>query len=93
MWGNIVTDHPVVLKQIKEGRKMDKYGVRVYPLDSDIILVKQTVKRAGSPTYVVDTTPDGEHREAHVRINNDREIAEAVRAALRGKLKRSVRDL
>jgi len=38
---------------------MNKYGVRIYPLDSKVILVKQTVKRQGSPTYVVDTTSGG----------------------------------
>lgn len=72
---------------------MDKYGVRIYPLDSEVILVKQTVKRQGSPVYVVDTTPGGDHREAHVEITNDRDIAEAVRAALTGKLRRSVKDI
>jgi len=72
---------------------MNKYGVRIYPLDSKVILVKQTVKREGSPTYVVDTTSNGDHREAHVEIGDDREIAEVVRAALRGKLRRSVKDI
>jgi hypothetical protein len=72
---------------------MDKYGVRIYPLDSKVILMKQTVKKKGSPTYVVDTTSAGDHREAHVEIDDDREIAEAVRAALRGKLRRSVKDI
>lgn len=72
---------------------MNKYGVRIYPLDSKVILVKQTAKKEGSLTYVVDTTSDGEHREAHVKIDDDREIAEAVRAALRGGLRRSVRDI
>ncbi len=72
---------------------MNKYGVRIYPLDSKVILVKQTVKRGGSLTYVIDTTSAGEHREAHVEIDNDQEIAEAVRAALSGGLKRSIRDI
>jgi hypothetical protein len=71
---------------------MNKYGVRIYPLDSKVILVKQTVKKEGSLTYVVDTTSDGDHREAHVRIDNDRKIAEAVRAALRGELRRSITE-
>ena len=72
---------------------MNKYGVRIYPLDSKVILVKQTVKKEGSLTYIVDTTSDGEHREAHVGIDNDQEIAEAVWAALRGGLRRSIRDI
>lgn len=66
---------------------MNKYGVRIYPLDDKVILVKQTVRKEGSPTYVVDTTSGGQHREAHIKIDDDQEIAEAVRAALRGRLK------
>lgn len=68
---------------------MAKYGVRIYPLDSEVILIKQTVKKDGSPTYVVDTLPNGDHREAHVPIDSDGEIADAVRTALRGSLKHS----
>ncbi|MCD6599695.1 MAG: hypothetical protein J7L19_03890 [Dehalococcoidia bacterium] len=72
---------------------MIKYGVRIYPLDSKVILVKQTIKKEGAHTYIVDITSDSEHREAHVEIDNDQDIAEAVRAALRGGLKRSIRDI
>lgn len=68
---------------------MAKYGVRIYPLDTEVILIKQTIKKDGSPTYVVDTLPNGDHREAHVSINSDTEIADAIRTALRGSLKRS----
>lgn len=68
----------------------DKYGVRIYPLRGKIILVKQTVKKIGAASYVVDTMVNGDHREAHVHINNDKDIAEAVRLALKGNLKRSV---
>ncbi|MFC1989456.1 hypothetical protein ACFLVW_02675 [Chloroflexota bacterium] len=68
---------------------MAKYGVRIYPLDDKVILVKQTVKKDGSGVYVVDTMDGGEHREAHVSMDNDRDIAEAVRTALRGGLLRS----
>ncbi len=67
----------------------NKYGVRIYPLDNKIILIKQTVKKSDSPSYVVDTMANGDHREAHVDIDDDREIAEAVRTALNGNLKRS----
>ncbi len=66
---------------------MNKYGVRIYPLDSKVILIKQTVKKEGSPNYVVDTMDDGDHREAHVNIHDDGQIAEAIRTALRGRLK------
>lgn len=65
---------------------MDKYGVRIYPLDEHVILIKQTVKRSGSLRYVVDTLPNGDHREAHVNIDDDKDIATAVRAALKGNL-------
>jgi hypothetical protein len=68
---------------------MAKYGVRIYPLDEKVILVKQTVKKEGSGVYVVDTLAGGEHREAHVSSDDDRAIADAVRTALRGGLLRS----
>lgn len=77
----------------REGGNLDKYGVRIYPLDDEVILVKQTVKKIGSNTYIVDVATDGQHREAHVNIDNDQEIAQAVRAALGGRLKRTIRDI
>ena len=68
---------------------MEKYGVRIYPLDGKVILIKQTTKKESSGIYVVDTMPDGEHREAHVSLDDDKGIADAVRIALRGGLVRS----
>ena len=68
---------------------MPKYGVRIYPLDNQVILIKQTVKRDSSGVYVVDTMEDGEHREAHVPVDDDAAIASAVRDALHGLLLRS----
>lgn len=65
---------------------MDKFGVRIYPLDDHVILIKQTIKRARSLRYVVDMFPNGDHREAHLDIDNDIEIANAVRTALKGDL-------
>lgn len=65
---------------------MNKYGVRIYPLNPEVILIKQTVKRPGSPRYVVDTWQDGTHREAHISQDDSEGIADAVRSALRGKL-------
>jgi hypothetical protein len=67
-------------------RYLDKFGVRIYPLDNEVILIKQTIKRVGSPTYVVDVLPNGDHREAHVSIASDAGIADAVRSALQGGL-------
>ena len=52
-------------------------------------LSSRPVKKVGSPSYVVDTTADGDHREAHVDIDDDRQIAEAIRTALKGRLKLS----
>ena len=65
----------------------NKYGVRVYAMpDSDVILVKQTVRRPGSQRYIIDTLKDGTHREKHVGIDDSAGIADAVRKALKGKL-------
>jgi len=68
---------------------MEKYGVRIYPLNGDVILFKQTIKNTSSGVYVVDTTTNGDHREAHVSLNSDKDIADAVRTALKGGLQRS----
>ena len=66
----------------------NKYGVRIYALpDSDIILIKQTVKRPESLRYVVDTLEDGTHREAHINVDDTAGIADTVRQALRGELR------
>jgi len=65
----------------------NKYGVRIYAMpDSDVILIKQTVKRPGSPRYVIDTLEDETDREKHIGIYDSASIADAVRAALKGKL-------
>ncbi len=66
-----------------------KYGVRIYPiLDTDRIRIKQTVYSSKSKSYTVDTMEDGEHREKHVNLHATVGIADAVRQALGGKLKR-----
>jgi hypothetical protein len=64
----------------------NKYGVRIYPISEDVILIKQTIKRPNNPRYVVDTLKDGRHLEAHVNLEDDREIAVAVRLGLKGRL-------
>ncbi len=64
-----------------------KYGVRIYDmLDSNVILIKQTVTRPESPRYVVGPLEDETHREAHIRVDGTVGIADAVRRALRGEL-------
>ena len=65
----------------------NKYGVRIYPVNSMTILIKQTVKKSGSPRYVVDTLSDGMHRAAHIKIDDTVKIGDTVRLALKGKLK------
>ena len=62
------------------------YGARVYPLNSGKMLVKQTHKAEESGKYVLSTDSDKRHPERHVRKDNDAEIADAIRAALRGEL-------
>ena len=66
-----------------------KYGVRIYPiLDTDRIRIKQTVYSPKSQRYTVDTIENGEHREAHINLDDTAGIADAVRRALRGDLER-----
>ena len=68
----------------------NKYGVRIYAMpDSDVILIKQTVRRPESPRYVIDTMLDGTHREKHISVDNTAGIADAVRRALKGELEES----
>ncbi len=62
------------------------YGVRVYSVNPEYILIKQTVKKTGSKTYVIDHKSDGSQKEKHISINDDKGIADAIRHALTGKL-------
>ena len=59
-------------------------GARVYFYGDGVTLVKQTIKRGGR--YVIDTGPDGNHKERHVDPGIDSELGEAVRLAGEGKL-------
>jgi hypothetical protein len=68
---------------------MVKYGARVYQLDYEKILIKQTIQKEILGEYVVDTIDEDQHRETHVPINDDKAIADAVRTALRGELLQS----
>ncbi len=56
-------------------------------MNPDYILIKQTVKKTGSPRYIVDILPDGKHREKHISIKDDKGIADAIRHAIEGKLR------
>ena len=61
-----------------------KYGVRISKLTENRLIVKQTIKRGSGQNdpFVIDG-----HKEKHVNINNDSEIADAVRNGVAGKLK------
>lgn len=63
-----------------------KFGARVYFMDSDNILVLQTVKRgtADNAPYVIDQKTNSGER--FLDITNDKGIADAVRDALAGQL-------
>jgi hypothetical protein len=57
-----------------------RHGARVYLLAGKL-LVKQTVLRGTPPEYVVDS-----QKEIHVDLEDDGAIADAIRAAVSGKL-------
>ncbi len=57
-----------------------KHGARVYRV-GDKVLIKQTILRGTPAEYVID-----EHRERHVRQDDDAAIAAAIRDAIAGKL-------
>jgi hypothetical protein len=79
---------PIISGKEEINTMPNKYGVRIYPMpNSNVILIKQTVKSTGSLRYIVDTLQDGTHREAHISVDDTVGIADAVRRALRGKLK------
>jgi len=63
-------------------QRSPKYGARVFKLSAGRLLVKQTVLRGVPAEYVID-----EQRERHVDEGNDTAIAEAIRAAVRGRLR------
>ncbi|MCH7997067.1 MAG: hypothetical protein IIB11_04755 [Chloroflexi bacterium] len=65
----------------------NKFGARVYLMDNKTILILQTVKRgqAQNAPYVVDKKPSG-NGEIFLDVIDDKGIADAVRAALAGKL-------
>lgn len=63
-----------------------KFGARVYLMDTDNILVMQTVKRgtADNSPYVIDQkTKSGER---FLDATDDKAIADAIRDAIAGRL-------
>ena len=66
-------------------KSQGKFGARVFSMDGKTILVSQTVKRgvAQNAPYVIDK----QSTERFVSLSNDKEIADAIRAALAGKFR------
>lgn len=60
-----------------------KYGVRVFKVSDDTLLIKQTIKKGSDQNapYVIDG-----QKERHVKINDDSGIADAIRDGVLGKL-------
>ncbi len=61
------------------------FGARVYLMDDKTLLVYQTIKRGtrqNSPYIVYPKTQQG----AFIDITDDKGMADAIRAAVRGKL-------
>jgi len=69
--------------EVIEENSTAKFGARVYPLANGKALVKQTIK--SGPNMNDDYVIDG-HKEKYINLNNDAEVAEAIRKALAGQL-------
>ncbi len=67
--------------------KQGKFGARISLMGTDVVHVWQTVKRGTSQNapYVIDQKPVGD-RQRFVDITDDKGIADAIRAALDGRL-------
>jgi len=69
--------------------KQGKFGARVFLMDTEVVYVRQTVKRgaAENAPYVIDKEAVGEGEgQKFVNIADDKGIAGAIRAALNGRL-------
>lgn len=67
----------------------EKYGARVVNLPPNVILVEQTKFSDKQGRYVIDHEPNGNKIERHVKRDDDHALAEAVRAALDGRLNKT----
>jgi hypothetical protein len=63
--------------------KKKKFGVRIFKISKETILVKQTIKNGEKQNapYIIDG-----QKERHVSLTDDSAIAEAVRDGVAGKL-------
>lgn len=64
----------------------EKFGARIVNLPPNVILVEQTKFSERVGRYVIDHKPDGNKIERHVKRNDDKALADAIRAALDGVL-------
>ena len=66
-------------------KSQGKFGARMFAMDGNTILVSQTIKRgvAQNAPYVIDK----QSTERLVSSSDDKEIADAIRAALAGKFR------
>jgi len=67
--------------------KQGRFGARIFLMDTDVVYVRQTVKRGTrqNAPYVIDQKPMGEGQK-FVDVTDDKGIADAIRAALHGRL-------
>lgn len=63
-----------------------KFGARVYLMDGKTILVYQTVKRGKTQNAPYVVSSPRTQQGAFVEITDDKGIADAIRAAVNGKL-------
>ena len=75
--------YAIITAMAEQPPSVPRYGARVFPLAGNKALVKQTVKSgtAQNADYVID-----EHRERHVDLGDDAQVAQAIRDALAGAL-------
>jgi hypothetical protein len=69
--------------------KQGKFGASVFLMDTEVVYVRQTVKKgaAENAPYVIDKKAEGEGEgQKFVDITDDKSIANAIRAALNGRL-------
>ena len=64
-----------------------KFGARIYQM-KDTILVTQTELKGTPPEYVISLDRNGHTIQRHVKLSDDKGIADAVKAALAGKLRK-----
>jgi len=65
----------------------EKYGARIVNLPPNVILVEQTKFSEKQGRYVIDHEDNGNKIERHVKRDDDKALADAIRAALDGRMR------